>query len=246
MLALSARPADSSSGVGSTVRVGIAKKASTGFGKRDVVAPPSRFVQVSLRIKAPDTTASDRRSFLMSEVRPPSSARQEAEKGHTFKVRLSSQLSEPIVIEAINSEVFKQRSVALLDPSTGERYNLRESEPPRLEAGEEKRELLLALGTEAYIESEKEAILPEEVTLTAYPNPIGNRGTIEYTLPEAQKVTLEVYDVLGRKVATVTDGQKEAGRHRAEVEANRLASGVYFGRLQLEDQIRTQKIVVVR
>jgi fibronectin type 3 domain-containing protein len=246
MLALSARPVDSSSGVGSTVRVGIAKKASTGFGKRDVVAPPSRFEQVSLRIKAPDTTASDRRSFLMSEVRPPSSARQEAEKGHTFKVRLSSQLSEPIVIEAINSEVFKQRSVALLDPSTGERYNLRESEPPRLEAGEEKRELLLALGTEAYIESEKEAILPEEVTLTAYPNPIGNRGTIEYTLPEAQKVTLEVYDVLGRKVATVTDGQKEAGRHRAEVEANRLASGVYFGRLRLEDQVRTQKIVVVR
>jgi hypothetical protein len=59
-------------------------------------------------------------------------------------------------------------------------------------------------------------------------------------------VTLQVYDVLGRRVATLEQGRKKAGRHTARLETGRLSSGVYFGRLKAGEQTRTQKITVVR
>jgi len=55
-----------------------------------------------------------------------------------------------------------------------------------------------------------------------------------------------VYDVLGRQVATLAAGRKEAGRHTVRLETSQLASGVYFGRLTAGEQTRTQKITVVR
>nr|WP_279304753.1 T9SS type A sorting domain-containing protein [Salinibacter ruber] len=84
------------------------------------------------------------------------------------------------------------------------------------------------------------------MSLTSYPNPAGRRATVEYALPEARKVTLEVYDVLGRRVATLADEKKQAGRHEVSLQARKLPSGVYFGRLEAGEQTRTQKITVVR
>jgi len=111
---------------------------------------------------------------------------------------------------------------------------------------EEPAKLKLAVGTEDYVEQEAEKVLPDEVRLTSYPNPMGRQGTVEYALPEAQEVTLKVYDVLGRQVATLAQGRKKAGRHTARLETSRLSSGVYFGRLRSEGKTMTQKITIVR
>ncbi len=74
--------------------------------------------------------------------------------------------------------------------------------------------------------------LPEAFALGAsYPNPSAGRTLIPYALPEAADVRVEVYDALGRRVAVVVDGQREAGRHEAALEAGRLASGVYLYRM---------------
>ena len=106
--------------------------------------------------------------------------------------------------------------------------------------------LKLAVGTESYVEGKREAVIPEEVRLTSYPNPTRGQATVEFALPEASEVTLEVYDVLGRRVATLEEGSKQAGRHEVRLEADGLPSGVYFGRLEAGGQTRTQKITVVR
>ena len=52
--------------------------------------------------------------------------------------------------------------------------------------------------------------------------------------------------MLGRQVAVLENGRREAGRHRVTLDGDRLASGVYFGRLHIGDQTRTQKMTVVR
>jgi hypothetical protein len=104
----------------------------------------------------------------------------------------------------------------------------------------------VAIGTESFVEDRAENVLPNEVRLTSYPNPIRQQGTLEYALPEAREVSLQVYDVLGRKVKTLARGQKEAGRHRVDLQTRRLSSGIYFGRLKAGGQTRTQKITVVR
>jgi hypothetical protein len=79
-----------------------------------------------------------------------------------------------------------------------------------------------------------EAILSQLPTTYAlhpnHPNPFNPTTTIRYDLPEDSHVSLIIYDVLGRKVAELENGMKEAGYHSALWNASDVASGVYFAR----------------
>lgn len=92
----------------------------------------------------------------------------------------------------------------------------------------------------------KQKTVPElqEKALGAYPNPFINATTLRYTLDEATHVTLVVYDVSGRKVATLVDARQSAGLHRVPFEAKGLASGVYLVRLKTGAKTQVEKIVV--
>jgi hypothetical protein len=80
-----------------------------------------------------------------------------------------------------------------------------------------------------------------------YPNPFNPRTTISYSLPRASTITLKVYDVLGRDVATLVDNEtKGAGNHEVSFNASNLPSGVYFYRLQAENHIETKSMVLIK
>ncbi len=65
-----------------------------------------------------------------------------------------------------------------------------------------------------------------------YPNPFNPSTTISYLLPIQSHVTLKVFDVLGREVATLVNEERHPGAHTVRWDANGIASGVYFFRLQ--------------
>jgi hypothetical protein len=78
---------------------------------------------------------------------------------------------------------------------------------------------------------------PRAFTLApAYPNPFSGRATLAFELPEASRVTLTVYDVLGREVVRLAEGEREPGRHEAVWAAGEAASGVYVVRLVAETE----------
>jgi hypothetical protein len=78
--------------------------------------------------------------------------------------------------------------------------------------------------------------LPQAFALRAsYPNPFNPSTTINFDLPEPSHISLVVYDVLGRKVAELENGMKEAGYHSAMWNASEVASGVYFARFTATD-----------
>ena len=81
--------------------------------------------------------------------------------------------------------------------------------------------------------------------LVGYPNPFSRSTTLAYTLAERSDVSLKVYDVTGRLVATLANGSQDAGTHRVLFDAGMLASGTYLCRLQVGDEIRTHRILVV-
>lgn len=82
--------------------------------------------------------------------------------------------------------------------------------------------------------------------LQNYPNPFNPATTIRFQLPRDSQVTLKVYDVLGREVATLVNGVESAGRYRLVLDASRLPSGVYFYRLQAGKFTETRKLMVLR
>jgi hypothetical protein len=90
-----------------------------------------------------------------------------------------------------------------------------------------------------------ERSVDEVELLGTYPNPARSQATVRYALPEKQKASIRLYDMLGRQVRTVLNGTRE-GRYKQRVDMSGLPSGTYFLRLRAGGQTRTQKLTVVR
>ena len=89
--------------------------------------------------------------------------------------------------------------------------------------------------------------LPGRVALHQnYPNPFRTSTQVTYELPRPMHVRLDVYDVLGRQVATVVDEQRIAGTHEVPLETGTWASGVYIYRLNAGDHTITRKMMLVK
>lgn len=97
------------------------------------------------------------------------------------------------------------------------------------------------------IEGPLQADLPAEVVLEgARPNPTSSFTAIRYGLPAAARVRLRLYDVTGRLVATVVDGERGAGYHEAVVEGDPLPSGAYLYRLEAGGRVLTGRLTIAR
>jgi hypothetical protein len=79
-----------------------------------------------------------------------------------------------------------------------------------------------------------------------YPNPFNPTTKIAYAVPTATKVRLQVFDVLGRKVATLVDETKQAGEYSVEFDASRLVSGVYMYQMTTPKTSITKKMVLIK
>jgi hypothetical protein len=89
--------------------------------------------------------------------------------------------------------------------------------------------------------------IPERLELYQnYPNPFNPTTTIEFALPKAESVTLYIYDLLGREVATLVSERLAAGIHAFKWDASGLAGGVYFYRLQAGNFVQSKKLVLMR
>jgi|GEM_PF-519804 len=91
------------------------------------------------------------------------------------------------------------------------------------------------------------AEIPEEFALGQnYPNPFNPTTTIPFSLPEASHVKLVVYDMLGRLVDTIVEGELSAGYHNASFDASRYPSGTYIYRIEASNFTSVQKMVLVK
>ncbi|MEM8486875.1 MAG: T9SS type A sorting domain-containing protein [Bacteroidota bacterium] len=79
-----------------------------------------------------------------------------------------------------------------------------------------------------------------------FPNPFIQSTTLRYSLPQKMRVRLAVYDMLGREVALLVDGQKETGIHTAEFDGSNLPAGIYLARLEVDFLQFTKQMVLIR
>jgi hypothetical protein len=79
-----------------------------------------------------------------------------------------------------------------------------------------------------------------------YPNPFNSTTQIDFALPAAQRVSLRIYDVLGREVRTLINGIQAAGNHRVTFDASELSSGIYLCRMQAGEFTQTRKLMLLK
>jgi hypothetical protein len=100
-------------------------------------------------------------------------------------------------------------------------------------------------GTVTGVTSENE--IPKQFALKQnYPNPFNPSTKIEFSLPENGNVSITVFDITGKLVATVVNGFKTTGNYSVEFNASGLSSGIYFYTLKAEGFEETKKMLLVK
>ena len=101
--------------------------------------------------------------------------------------------------------------------------------------------------TDVEDEFEGGVTLPTDFALEQnYPNPFNPSTTIPFALPQQTRVHLGIYDLLGREVAVLIDGDLPAGHHRVVFEAGDLASGTYLIRFSTPAKVETKTLVLLK
>ena len=79
-----------------------------------------------------------------------------------------------------------------------------------------------------------------------YPNPFNSATNIQFQLPQASRVEITVFNILGHEVATILNEKRQAGIHQVGFDASELPGGVYFYRLQAGNFTATRKFILMK
>lgn len=106
----------------------------------------------------------------------------------------------------------------------------------------------IRLGDEKNITStESRDDIPSEFRLVQnYPNPFNPATNIAFEIPKNSPVSLEIYDVTGRKISTLIDENLDAGYHEVTFDGSSLASGAYLYRMRAGDFVQTMKLMLIK
>jgi hypothetical protein len=96
------------------------------------------------------------------------------------------------------------------------------------------------------VKREEGTIPDRSALLQNYPNPFNPSTTIRFGLPHRAHVILTLFNTLGQQVATLTNGEIDAGYHEVTFDGSGLPSGVYFYRIQAGDFSQTKKLLLLR
>ena len=88
--------------------------------------------------------------------------------------------------------------------------------------------------------------LPSSISINNFPNPFNNSTFIRYTIPTSDYISLDLYNTIGEKIENVSDGYRLAGEYEVYLNANSLASGVYFIILRTSEYISSHKILMLK
>ncbi len=97
------------------------------------------------------------------------------------------------------------------------------------------------------VERTEESGVPAQYSLNQnYPNPFNPSTYISFSLPSKSFVSLKVFDLIGREVATIVSEEMSAGNHSRQWNGNEMPSGVYFYRLRADAFVETKKLVLLK
>jgi len=183
-------------------------------------------------------------------------ARPEPTEGEIWEFEVETNIRDKVnlTFEGVES-VPEEFNVWLVDEAVNIAQNLRETNYYAVAGADHPKRLKLAVGRSDFIAEKLDGIqlIPTTYELSRnFPNPFNPATTIRYGLPQAERVTLKVYNLLGEEVVTLLDNAgKKAGYHIAIWDGRNkngqlMASGIYVYRMQAGSLIMTKKMALVK
>lgn len=220
--------------------------AADGWDAADWPEPPSLGSGLRIAFEAPAGAPPD--VTLSADVRRPLS------KGGVWPLTVETTTAGPVhlTVDGVKT-VPAAFEVRLLDLRTKATWDLRRSPTATLDvlsADGGTRALRLMVGTTAYMKQTLTTLdaVPQTYALDApYPNPSFGTVAFQLALPTDDRVSITVYNILGQRLAVLKNRESmRAGIHTVVWDAPRLASGMYFVRMEAGDYSKTQKLVRIR
>lgn len=243
---------ENSDGLSDEVRLVVNTNSREGLDEKDAVA----LTPLSTRYLKIGTIADGK--VLSIDSRPQSET-------NSFDLILHGiNVSKVAELSLVEHNLPDDWALQLVHLSTGSRYDLRKeilsielekyspeesnkSENPTVKAQPHKVDWQVVLYTSNNTAGYETDALPDEFALHQnYPNPFNPATVIRYQLPVSSDVQLEVFDLSGRRVATLVNGSVRAGSHEVSFDASDLSSGIYIYRLKAGNQEFTRKLTLIK
>ncbi len=223
----------------SKIGIGIDKSSSSDYDITDYFAPPGNFEEAGMRIINEKLSTNYKQLFI--EHRP------EVGDGQEFSVQIINKTSEALTLNASGLSNFPNDNVYLVDKKLIKFYNLKENNKLTIGSTRKLNDFSVLIGNAKFIETVKANLLPVEYALLQnYPNPFNPSTVITYDVPENSRVTLKVFDVLGKEVQQLVNQEQSAGRYEVEFGSKSMSTGVYFYTLSTGKFTSTKKMLMVK
>ena len=90
-------------------------------------------------------------------------------------------------------------------------------------------------------------ITNDEISISAYPNPFTTSATIQFEMTNTSDVTVEVFDVTGKKVANLYNGKAEAGlSYQVQLHGGDLPAGIYVYRIHTGEHVYNDRLILIK
>jgi hypothetical protein len=158
--------------------------------------------------------------------------------------------TDPVAVDYVGMKILEDHGCPTLGDASyiasaaGEPYNLGTNNPELIE--------LITISDPSNTDEEESEVTPEDFQLNQnFPNPFNSETQISYLLPKSCNVRLTVYNLSGRRVRTLINGQQEAGLKKVSWDAKNdygmlVASGIYLYELRTEGFIETKKALFLK
>jgi len=222
------------------VVIGINENSNVGYDPMDKFAPPGDFEKERIVIYNKDLETDYK--YLYKDYRP------EIGDIQIYVIKLKTIPNKTVNLVAEGLQQFDDNEIYLIDTRLNDVYNIKENNRVEFKSVREEYEFNLIIGKKEFVEKIKNDLIPKEYILYQnYPNPFNSGTVIRFSIPEKEKVTIEIYSILGEKILTVADNEfLEAGYYEKYVDLNRLSSGVYLYRLKTSNYSSSRKMLFIK
>jgi hypothetical protein len=220
--------------------LGVSAAAAPGPGSLDIRKPPLVFAGGEIFFSRPEPGGSYSR--FSTDYRPDVSGSEEWD----IEISHPQGCNGVLRFNGVD-EIPAGYRVILVSPDDGWPIDLRSQSAYTLQTTKKNLTVRLLVGLDSDVERKLADLLPDSYTLNQnYPNPFNPATTIRYGLPQRSMVNLTIFNALGQQVTQLVSGEQEAGFHDVRFDGSRLASGVYFYRIQAGSFGQTKRLLLLR